>query len=128
MNKNTKKKRCRELGLTRLDFLEETAGPECVVIGSEGEKEFLASAIVGVDANSECAVYDFDELVHAFMIFSDWTEEDAIEWVEYNVIRSLPYYERAPIVVRRFPEILVPLETPISKTTRKPTKKAKKRT
>lgn len=39
-------------------------------------------------------------LVQCFMKANDWTWDEAIEWVEFNVLRSLPYYGyRAPVVL-----------------------------
>ena len=31
-------------------------------------------------------VYDFDKCVDIFMDINDWTEEEAIDWVEFNVV------------------------------------------
>ena len=58
-----------------------------------------ASAFVGVSENDR-AVYDFDKMVKHLMDVDDMTEEDAIEFIEYNTIRSLPYIENHPIVYR----------------------------
>lgn len=58
-------------------------------------------ALMGVDAGNR-AVYDFEKMVRWLVEKDGIDEEDAIEFIEYNTIRALPYYgEKAPIVVNR---------------------------
>lgn len=53
-----------------------------------------------VDVEDQRLVYDYDLIVNALMDYYDWTYIDAVEWMEYNVKRSLPYMgEYAPIIV-----------------------------
>ena len=34
----------------------------------------------------------------------DWTEEDAVEWIDFNTLRTVPYMgEKAPIIVFPLP-------------------------
>ena len=47
-------------------------------------------ALVGVTHDNR-AVYDFDKMVKWLMENEGFTCEDAIEWIEYNTIRALPY-------------------------------------
>lgn len=57
--------------------------PEDTIVLSE---EFLDAALIGIDQDGK-AVYDYDLLVQAFMDgYKEWTEEDAIEWIDYNVL------------------------------------------
>lgn len=44
-------------------------------------------------------VYDYEKMVEAFVIHEKWTTEEAMEWIDYNMIRSLPYVENAPIIM-----------------------------
>ena len=63
--------------------------------------ESYDDALIGV---SDCgrAIYDYDLMIKWLMNKYNWTEEDSIEWVEYNTIRSLPYMgENAPIIMHR---------------------------
>lgn len=63
--------------------------------------ESYDDALIGV---SDCgrAIYDYDLMIKWLMNKYNWTEEDSIEWVEYNMIRSLPYVgENAPIIMHR---------------------------
>ena len=58
-------------------------------------------AIVGVDTDGR-VVYDFDIMVECLMREDKISREDAMEFVEYNTIRSLGYVgEGAPIVMYR---------------------------
>lgn len=41
-------------------------------------------------------------MVEEFAEYNKCTTEEALDYIEYNVIRALPYYyDRAPIVFRR---------------------------
>lgn len=62
------------------------------------EPKELDEAIIGV-SHDDRAIYDYDLLVKAFMNSDNMSEEEAIEWVDYNTIRSLPYQQNAPIVM-----------------------------
>ena len=70
-----------------------------------GDKEVTAysidnveSAVIGVTADLTRFVYDYDLIIEALM--DDETDEtSAIEWYEYNIVRSFPYYQPSPIVV-----------------------------
>jgi hypothetical protein len=89
---------------------------EAVMIGSVEERESYFPAIVGYDKEKGRFKYDYNELCHCFAEeFRKSDEEsgtvdpekdyetDGVEWVEYNVIRSLPYWgEHAPEIV--YPE------------------------
>jgi len=44
-------------------------------------------AIVGIA--EDCVVYDYHKLVDVFMK-QGMTEDDAIEWIEYNIYGSIP--------------------------------------
>ena len=56
-------------------------------------------ALIGVTSDNR-AVYDFDKMVSYLMEKDGFTYEDAVEWIEYNTIRSLPYFgPHAPIVM-----------------------------
>ena len=56
-------------------------------------------ALVGVTEDGR-AVYDFDKMVIWLVDKEGFTEEEAIEWIEYNTIRSLPYGgPDAPVVM-----------------------------
>lgn len=59
-------------------------------------------AIIGVTHDGR-AVYDYDEMVYCLMEDDKISEEEAIDFIEYNTIRSLPYAgEYAPVVMFLF--------------------------
>ena len=77
------------------------AGYEDVLIfgSGNGSGDSYDDALIGVSESGR-AVYDFEKMVEWLMVRDGMTSEDAIEWIEYNTIRSLPYAgEGAPIVV-----------------------------
>lgn len=47
-------------------------------------------ALIGV-THDDRAVYDFDKMVDWLMTTQGYSQEEAIEWIEYNTIRALPY-------------------------------------
>lgn len=54
--------------------------------------------IIGLSTDNR-VVYSYSKLVDALMEHNDWSAEDAIEWIEYNTIRSLPYIQGlSPII------------------------------
>lgn len=55
-------------------------------------------ALLGVDTENR-AVYDYNKMVEGLMVIDGMSEEDAVEWIDYNTIRSLPYVPGAPIIV-----------------------------
>jgi hypothetical protein len=61
------------------------------------------TAIVGIDYFGRL-VYDYDRMIAELMDKDDMTEEEAIDFIDYNTIRSLPYYgDYAPnILIRNF--------------------------
>jgi hypothetical protein len=76
------------------------AGYEDVIIfGTHGSGDSFDDALVGMSSDGR-AIYDFDLMVKWLMDNDGMTAEDAIEWIEYNTIRSLPYVGAgAPIVM-----------------------------
>jgi hypothetical protein len=58
-------------------------------------------ALIGVTEDNR-AVYDFDLMVEWLVQHEGFSEEDAVEWIEYNTLRALPYAgETAPIIMYR---------------------------
>jgi hypothetical protein len=62
------------------------------------------NSIIGVTTDGQ-AVYDYDKMVEELMRDDDISEQEAIDWIEYNTIRAIPYAgEMAPIVMFVFKE------------------------
>ena len=56
-------------------------------------------ALIGV-SNDNRAIYDFNKMIEWLMNSEGWTEEESIEWIEYNTVRALPYAgDEAPIIM-----------------------------
>ena len=53
-------------------------------------------------------VYDYDRMIAELMDKDNITEEEAIDFIDYNTIRSLPYYgDYAPnILIRKLETLL----------------------
>ena len=62
------------------------------------------TALIGVTHDNR-AVYDFEQMVSWLMEEEGFTEEEALEWIEYNTIGALPFSEEdKPIVMYRLLE------------------------
>ena len=61
--------------------------------------ESYDDALVGVSEDGR-AIYNFDKMVDWLVDKYGWTDEEAVEWIEYNTIRALPYFgEGTPIIM-----------------------------
>lgn len=59
-------------------------------------------AIIGVTHDGK-AVYDYDKMVYCLMKEDKISSEEAMDFIDYNTIRSLPYAgEYAPVIVYLF--------------------------
>ena len=67
------------------------------------ENPSFDKAIVGVSYDDR-VIYDYDLMIEAAMEEEGWTAEDAIDWIEFNTLRSLGYVEGSPIVIYRLEE------------------------
>ena len=82
-----------------------TAAERLVDMGYEDviifENYSYDDALIGVTEDNR-AVYDFDKMVEWLCEHEDFTPESAVEWIEYNTIRSLPYAgTQAPVIMYR---------------------------
>lgn len=56
-------------------------------------------ALIGVSEDNR-AIYNFDLMVEWLMSTEDFDEIEAIEWIEHNTIRALPYMgSESPIIM-----------------------------
>ena len=58
-------------------------------------------SIVGITEDNRI-IYSYPKMVEELMEDEGWTEEEAIEWLDYNTLRAIPYMEshgNAPIVM-----------------------------
>lgn len=64
------------------------------------------NSIIGITTDGQ-AVYSYDLMVKELMEDENLSEQDAIDWIEYNTLRSIPYAgTMAPIVVFMFKEMI----------------------
>lgn len=62
------------------------------------------NALIGVSHDNR-AIYDYDKMVVWLAITWNVSREDAMEFIDYNTIRAIPYAGKdAPIVMHRFVE------------------------
>ena len=72
------------------------AGCECAPYFVNPDYE---DAVIGVTHDGR-VVYDYDKMVEYLMNKEGWSDIDVIEWIDYNVIRSIPYMgSDAPIIM-----------------------------
>ena len=79
-------------------------GFNLVMVGSGSERNALAAAIVGYDNKTHALIYDYDLMVKCFSEWDGMSEDEAIEWIEYNTIGCLPEdteTARRPIIMNR---------------------------
>lgn len=56
-------------------------------------------AFIGIDSNQR-AVYDYELMVGCLMREDGMSYDDAVDFIEYNTMRALPYWgDSAPVVV-----------------------------
>lgn len=56
-------------------------------------------ALVGVSEDGR-AIYDYSKMVDWLMEEAGLSDIDAIDWIEYNTLRALPYMgDKAPIIM-----------------------------
>ena len=65
------------------------------------ENPSFEGAIIGVTTDDRY-VYSYEQMIHWLMKEEDWSEEDAIDWIDYNTIRSLGYIEDAPVIMYEY--------------------------
>lgn len=57
------------------------------------------NSIIGTTFDGR-VIYDYDNMVMELMNDEGWSFEEAVDWLEYNTIRSLGYMgDKAPVVV-----------------------------
>lgn len=81
--------------MTVREKLEERGLDDVVIFESPSYDE----AFVGLSEDNR-AIYDFDKMVECL----DMPVEEAVEFIEYNTIRALPYFAGAPIILFRVEE------------------------
>lgn len=62
--------------------------------------EDYADAIIGISTDGNL-IYDYEKMVEYLQDVDGISPEDAIEWIEYNVVRTIPYMGKGhPILMQ----------------------------
>jgi len=57
-------------------------------------------AIIGTNYDNGGLVYDYDRMIDVLSIEDGMTSDEAIEWIDYNVLRTIPYMQGSrPVIV-----------------------------
>lgn len=59
------------------------------------------TAIVGYDIHTDRIIYDYQLMIDYLIENEQMSEEEAVEFIDFNTIRSLDYIENAPIILNR---------------------------
>ena len=56
-------------------------------------------SIIGISSDNR-VIYDYDSMVKELVEKDNITELEAIEFIDYNTLRSLSYVENSPIILQ----------------------------
>jgi hypothetical protein len=63
------------------------------------DNESYDNSIIGVTFDDR-VIYSYERMVEEYMKDNNCTEEEAVDWIEYNTIRAIPYFpEPRPVIV-----------------------------
>lgn len=65
------------------------------------ENPSYETAIVGYDVHSNRIIYDYELMIDYLVENEQMNEDEAVEFIDYNTIRSLDYVENHPIILNR---------------------------
>lgn len=72
--------------------------PDSIVLDDES----YDNSIIGVTLDSRI-IYDYDLMIEELMQDDDCSMEEAIDWIEYNTLRAIPYMgNKAPVIVNSY--------------------------
>ena len=58
----------------------------------------FSTAIIGI-SDSYHVVYDYNKMIEHLMTYEGWSEEESIEWIDYNTLRAYTSEGKMPIVM-----------------------------
>lgn len=76
------------------DLLNEMGYEDAVIL----ENPDYDSAIIGISEGGR-VIYDYDKMVEWLVEKDGMTPEEAMEFIDYNTIRALPYFANSPIIM-----------------------------
>lgn len=80
----------------RRELLNELGLEESIVF----ENPSYDKAIIGYDDTERRVIYDYELMAECLMEQDGISYEEAIEFIDYNTCRAMPYYPNGPIVMR----------------------------
>ena len=94
-----------------IDWLNDATDNAPVCCLGKTPEEF-AQAIVGVFMDPKTghyrAVYAEDGVLECLLKLNpEWEYQDAVEWYDYNTVRSLPYYDNPPVIIETAPGLML---------------------
>lgn len=76
-----------------------------IMIGCEDTTVFECSdyctAFIGTDLSTGRAIYEYDLMIKHLMNREGMSQDEAIEWIDYNTLGALPSIPNAPIILRK---------------------------
>lgn len=78
--------------------LVEHAGGSTDEVEGVGLFDDLEPAFVGFTNNNR-VVYSYDKIVELLMKRDGMTQEDAMEYIDFNIIRAIPYMSKPPLIL-----------------------------
>lgn len=76
----------------------EQFGEEALDKVSMFENPAFVGAIVGFDTHHHKIVYSYEKMVECLMEEDGMSYEEAVEFIDYNTMRTIPYMENPPII------------------------------
>ena len=83
----------------------EQYGEEALDNVSMFENPAFAGAIIGFDTHHKKVVYDYEKMVECLMEDDGMEYDEAVEFIDYNTLRTVPYMPNPPIIVMPIFEI-----------------------
>ena len=65
------------------------------------DTEAFADAAIGLSEDNR-VIYDYEKMVEGLVTHDGMSPEEAMEWIDYNTIRTLPYIPIPPIILYPF--------------------------
>lgn len=62
------------------------------------ENPSYGNCIIGVSTDNKC-IYSLSKMVEWYSKKNDCDESEALEFIKYNTIRSLPYFSNSPVIL-----------------------------
>lgn len=67
----------------------------------DGEGMHYITAVVGQDRISGRVIYDYEKMIEYLCGQEGMDYEEAVDWIDYNTIRALPYFPNPPYIISK---------------------------